>query len=91
MFLWLLFFYQLKVILKPDVIKSSNSCKKYMAECQARKRALENVDQSQEHRLADSNAIPIKRPLKLLKNPRDASRKMLNITVLKNSTELLLL
>ncbi len=48
---------------------SSESRKNHMVEWQARKRALESVDQSQEHRMADSKRHTYKRPLKFLKEP----------------------
>ncbi len=40
-----------------------------MTECQARKRALESVDQFQKHRMADSKRLPIIKPLRFLKIP----------------------
>ncbi len=43
------------LLLKPEnVMKSSEVIKNHMTKCQARKRALECVYQSQEHRMADS-------------------------------------
>ncbi len=41
--------------LKPE--KSSESHKNHMAKCQAYVRVLESVDQSQEHRMADSKHL----------------------------------
>ncbi len=63
-------------------MKSSESLKNHIAECQVHKRALQSVDQSQEYRMADSKPhMLIKRPLKFLKIPRNASRLKLNAIV----------
>ena len=52
-----------------------------MAECQARNRALETVDQSQERRMAYSKPHVHKKPFETPENPRDTSRPMLNAIV----------
>ncbi len=51
-----------KLALKPEnVMKSSESRKNSMAECQARKRGLESSDQSHRRRLTDSKCHALKR------------------------------
>ncbi len=64
-----------RLLLKPEnAIKSSESCKNCMAEYQARKTALESVDQSQVCIGLVLYVHAHKKPLKCQKNPRDASR-----------------
>ncbi len=69
-----------KLALKPEnVMKSSESRKNSMAECQARKRGLESSDQSHRRRLTDSKCHALKRARKLLLSFRVVSKLILNI------------
>ncbi len=64
-------------------MKSLDSRKKTMVMCQARKRDLESVEQFQKRKLADSDAMPTKKPMRPLRYPRVVSKLMLNVMPVK--------
>ncbi len=79
-----------KLILKPqNAMKSLDSRKKTMVMCQARKRDLESVEQSQKRKLADSECHAHKKPMRPLRYPRVVSKLMLNVMPVKEPVKYL--